>query len=76
MFKQNYFYFIVSIIALSHCAFVLIVHPDTVPTWFIRVLGGYFVVLLIDYILKMYSFYLDKKIERLKKQIENLDSPK
>ena len=76
MFKQNYFYFIISIIALSHCAFDLIVYPDTVPIWFIRVLGGYFVLLLIDYVLKMYSFYLEKKLDKLKKQLEDFDVPK
>lgn len=69
MLKKNYFYLIFAIIATTYNAIQLMFYPELTPTWFIRVLGGLFVVYTINYILDIYQLYLKNKIKKLDAKI-------
>ncbi len=69
MFKKNYFYLSTAIIATTYNAIHFMFFPELVPQWFIRVIGGLFVLYTIGYILDIQKIYLTKKIEKLDKQI-------
>ena len=72
MFKKNYFYLSMSIIATTFNAIQFMFFPELVPQWFIRVIGGLFVLYTIGYVLDIQKIYLTKKISELdKKIIEN-----
>ncbi len=65
MFKKNYFTLSVSIIATIYNAIQLIFYPSLTPTWFIRVIGGLFILYAIGYALDIHKIYLNRKIEKL-----------
>lgn len=69
MFKKNYFYLSMAIIATTFNAIQFMFFPELVPQWFIRIIGGLFVLYTIGYILDIQKIYLTKKIEKLDKQI-------
>ena len=69
MFKKNYFYLSMAIIATSYNAIQFMFFPELIPQWFIRVIGGLFVLYTIGYVLGIQKIYLTKKIEKLDKQI-------
>jgi len=74
MFKKNYFYLSISIIAMLYNAYQFIFYPELVYDWFIRVLGGLFILYAIGYVLDIQNLYLSKKIEKLQKEQEQLIS--
>ena len=69
MFKKNYFTLSVSIIATIYNAIQLIFYPNLTPTWFIRVIGGLFILYAIGYALDIQKIYLQRKIEKLNNKI-------
>ena len=69
MFKKNYFYLSMAIIATTFNAIQFMFFPELIPQWFIRVIGGLFVLYTIGYVLDIQKIYLTKKIEKLDKQI-------
>ena len=71
MFKKNYFYLSISITAMVYNAIQLMFFPESTPQWFIRVLGGLFIIYAIGYGLDIQKIYLQKKIEKLNSQIKN-----
>ena len=58
-----------AIIATSYNAIQFMFFPELIPQWFIRVIGGLFVLYTIGYVLDIQKIYLTKKIEKLDKQI-------
>jgi len=58
-----------AIIATTFNAIQFMFFPELVPQWFIRIIGGLFVLYTIGYILDIQKIYLTKKIEKLDKQI-------
>ena len=71
MFKKNYFYLSISIIAMVYNAIQLMFFPELTPQWFIRFLGGLFMIYAIGYGLDIQKIYLQKKIDKLNSQIKN-----
>ena len=71
MFKKTYFYLSISIIAMVYNAIQLMFFPELTPEWFIRVLGGMFIIYAIGYGLDIQKIYLQKKIDKLNSQIKN-----
>jgi len=65
MFKKNYFYLSMAIIAMLYNAVQFMFYPELTPQWFIRVIGGLFVVYAIGYALDIQKIYLQKKIDKL-----------
>ena len=74
MLKKNYFYLSVGIIATTYNAIQLIFYPELTPTWFIRLMGGFFILLTIGYILDIQNIYLQNKIDNLKSLISAKNS--
>ena len=58
-----------AIIATSYNAIQFMFFPELIPQWFIRIIGGLFVLYTIGYVLGIQKIYLTKKIEKLDKQI-------
>lgn len=71
MLKKNYFYLSLAVIATVYNAVQLIFYPELTPIWFIRIMGGFFVLLAIGYILDIQKIYLQNKIDDLKKLISD-----
>ena len=71
MFKKNYFYLLISIIAMVYNAIQLMFFPELTPEWFIRIIGGLFITYAIGYALDIQKIYLQKKIDKLNEQIKN-----
>ena len=71
MFKKTYFYLSISIIAMVYNAIQLMFFPELTPVWFIRIIGGLFIIYAIGYILDIQKIYLQKKIDKLNSKIKN-----
>ena len=71
MFKKNYFYLSITIIAAVCDAIQLMFFPELTPLWFIRLVGGLFIMYAIGYALDIQKIYLQKKIDKLNSQIKN-----
>lgn len=69
MFKKNYFYLSIAIIAMLYNAIQFIFYPELTPKWFIRIIGFLFVIYAICYALDIQKIYLTKKISELDKKI-------
>jgi hypothetical protein len=74
MFKKNYFYLSISIIAMIYNAIQLMFYPELTPQWLIRIIGGLFVVYAIGDALDIQKIYLQKKIDKLNELIKRTDS--
>lgn len=74
MFKKNYFYLSIAIIAMLYTAVQLMFYPELTSQWFIRIIGGLFVIYAIGYALDIQKIYLQKKIEKLNKLIKRNSS--
>ena len=71
MLKKNYFYLSLAAMATVYNAIQLILYPESTPIWFIRIMGGFFILLAIGYILDIQKIYLQNKIDNLKKLISD-----
>ena len=71
MFKKTYFYLSISIIAMVYTALQLVFFPESTSQWFIRIIGGLFIMYAINYGLDIQKIYLQKKIDKLNSQIKN-----
>ena len=69
IFKKNYFSLSISIIAMVYNAIQFVFYPELTPIWFIRVIGGSFIFYAIGYALDIHKIYLNRKIQKLNKQI-------
>lgn len=69
MFKKNYFYLSIVILGTSYIAIQFIFFPETVPQYFIRVIGGIFILYSIEYFLDIQKIYLNKKNNKLDRKI-------
>ena len=65
MFRKNYFYLSISIIAMVYNAIQLMFFRELTPEWFIRFLGGLFIIYAIGYALDIQKIYLQEKIDKL-----------
>jgi len=74
MFKKNYFYLSMAIIAMLYNAVQFMFYPELTPQWFIRVIGGLFVIYAIGYALDIQKIYLQKKIDKLNELIKRNSS--
>ncbi len=75
MFKKNYFYLSIAIIAMLYSAVQFMFYPELTPQWFIRLIGGgLFVVYAIGYALDIQNIYLQKKIDKLNELIKRNSS--
>ena len=63
-----------AIIATIFNAIQFMFFPELVPQWFIRVIGGLFVVYAIGYALDIQKIYLQKKIDKLNELIKRNSS--
>lgn len=69
--KKNYFYLSLAIIAMTYNAWGFIFYPELVPQWFLRFIGGLFLLYAIGYLLDMKKLYLQNEINRLDTEIRD-----
>lgn len=75
MLKKNYFYLLIASVAMVYNSVQLIFYPEFTPIWFIRLMGGFFVICAIGYLLDIQKLYLQNRIDKLSKKLDEIEFP-
>lgn len=74
MFKKSYVFLVISFLALLYNAIQLIFFPELTSMWFMRVIGGLFLLYALGSGLDIYNLYLKNRIKDLDEKIANQNS--